>query len=103
MIIRKKEQVSVLNELTTVLSNFENIHKHDVIFAGDFNIFFNASLDAKGDTPTLKSQSIDKLIELWKIRNLKKRKYTCSTKTFIWSYSTKIRLHCHITKSPRIC
>ena len=60
----EKEQVCVLKELTTILSNFENIHNHNVIFAGDFNIFFNASLDAKGGTPTLRSQSINKLIEL---------------------------------------
>ena len=76
----EKEQVCVLKELTTILSNFENIHNHNVIFAGDFNIFFNASLDAKGGTPTLRSQSINKLIELnetldlcyiRRIRNLK--------------------------------
>ena len=60
-----------------------NIHNH-VIFAGDFNIFFDASLDAKGGTPTLKSRPINKLIELnetldlcdiWRIRNPKKGKY----------------------------
>ena len=80
----EKEQVSALNELITILSNFENINNHNVIFAGDFNIFFNASLDAKGGTPTLKSHSINKLIELnetldlcdiSRIRNPKKRKY----------------------------
>ena len=51
----EKEQVSVLNEPTTILSYFENTLNHNVIFAGDFNIFFDASLDAKGATPTLKS------------------------------------------------
>ena len=61
---KEKEQVSVLNKLSTILSNFENIHHHNVIFAGDFNIFFDASLDAKGGSPTLKSRSINKLIEL---------------------------------------
>ena len=34
----EKEQVSVLNELTTILSNFANTLNH-VTFAGDFNIF----------------------------------------------------------------
>ena len=60
----EKEQVSVLNKLTTILSYFENTLNHNVIFAGDFNIFFDASLDVKGGTPTLKSRSINKLIEL---------------------------------------
>ena len=81
----KKEQVSVLNELTTILSNFENTLNHNVIFADDFNVFFDASLDAKGGTPTLKSRSINELIELsetfdlrdiWRIRNPKKRKHS---------------------------
>ena len=84
----EKEQVSVLDELTTILSNFENTLNH-VTFAGDFNIFFDASLDAKGGTPTLNSRSINKLIELnekfdlcdiWRIRNPKKRKYTLRQK-----------------------
>ena len=54
----EKEQVNVLNELITTLSIFENIHNHNVIFAGDFNIFFDTSLDAKGGTPTLKSRDL---------------------------------------------
>ena len=61
MLTRKKNKVSVLNELSSILSNFENTLNHNVIFAGDFNIFFDASLDAKGGTPTLKSRSINKL------------------------------------------
>ena len=74
----EKELVSVLNELTTMLSNFENTLNHYVIIAGD-------GLDAKGGTPTLKSRSINKLVELnetfdlseiWRIRNPKKCKYT---------------------------
>ena len=60
----EKEQVRVLNEPITILSNFENIHNHNVIFAGDFNIFFDAALDAKGGSLTLKHCSINKLIEL---------------------------------------
>ena len=31
----EKEQVNIVNELTTILSNFDNIDNH-VIFAGDF-------------------------------------------------------------------
>ena len=36
----EKEQASVLNQLTTILSNFEYIDSHNVIFmlAGDSNI-----------------------------------------------------------------
>ena len=49
----EKEQVSVLYELPnfeitviTIISNFENTHNRNVIFAGDFNIFFFSLLDA---------------------------------------------------------
>ena len=81
----EKEQVSFLNELSTILSNFENIDNHNVVFAGDFIILLDTSLDAKGGTPTFKFRSINKLIKLhktldlrgiWRIRNPKKRKYT---------------------------
>lgn len=52
----RKKQVSGLNELTTILSNFENIDNHNVnvTFEGYFNIFCDVSLDAKGGTPTWK-------------------------------------------------
>ena len=33
----EKEQVSVLNELITILFNFENTLNHNVIFAGDYD------------------------------------------------------------------
>ena len=85
----EKEQVSVLNELITILSNLGNTLNHNVIFAGDFNIFFDASLDAKGGTLTLKGLSVNKLIELIETLNLcdmqrkrnpKKRQYTFQQK-----------------------
>ena len=67
----EKEQVNALNELTTILSNFENIDNHIVTFTANFNIsFFDALLDANGGTPTLKRRSINKLIELSKTINL---------------------------------
>ena len=64
--VSEKEQVSVLNELTTILSNFENIDVH-VIFACDFSIFFSAMLDAKGSIPTSLSitQRIFKKSDVW--------------------------------------
>ena len=51
----EKEQVGVLKGLTTTLSNFQNVDNHTVIFAGDFHMFVDASLDAKVGTPNLKS------------------------------------------------
>ena len=36
----EKEQISVFNELTAILSYFGNISDHNLIFAGDFDIYF---------------------------------------------------------------
>ena len=66
----EKEQVSVLHKLTSVLSNFENIDNHNFIFTGDFDAFFDASLNATDSTPTLKKGSINKLKELNKTLDL---------------------------------
>ena len=52
----EKEQVSVLNELSLILSNFKDIHSHNAIFAGDFIYFFDASLEGKGVTLTIKNE-----------------------------------------------
>ena len=66
----KKEQASVLHKLTSVLSNFENIDNHNFIFTGDFDVFFDALLNATDGTPTLKKGSINKIKELNKTLDL---------------------------------
>ena len=43
----QKEQVNIFNELSMILSKLEHIYNHNVIFADNFNIFFDALLDAK--------------------------------------------------------
>ena len=58
----EKEQVRVFNELTTTISNLDNIDNYIVIFTGDVNVGFEALLDAKSGTRTLRRQSINKLI-----------------------------------------
>ena len=66
----EKEQVSVLHKLTSVLSNFENIDNHNFIFTDDFDVFFDASLNATDGTPTFKKGYINKLKELNKTLDL---------------------------------
>ena len=57
-----------------------NSEKH-ILFAGDFNLFFDCSLDAKGDSLSVKKHSLSKLLEIkqkldlcdiWRVRNPKK-------------------------------
>lgn len=66
----EKKQVSVLNDLTTIISNFENIDNHNFIFTDDFDVFFDASLNATDGTPTFKKGYINKLKELNKTLDL---------------------------------
>ena len=56
-----------------------------IIFAGDFNIFFSAKLDARGGKPILKIKPIIKLVsikgslgicDIWIIRNPKHQNFT---------------------------
>ena len=60
------------------------IEKH-IIFAGDFNLFIDHSLDAKGGSPSLKKNSPSELLEIkqkldlcdiWWIRNSEKKQCT---------------------------
>ena len=48
------EQVSVLNNLSSLLENFDVTLEKNLILAGDFNLFLNSKLDAKGGKPAIK-------------------------------------------------
>ena len=52
--------------------------------AGDFNLFFDSKLDAQGANPTIKTNSLAKLIEIkesymlcdiWRVRNTKSKQF----------------------------
>ena len=72
------KQVSVLNNLSSLLENFDVTLEKNLILAEDFNLFLNSNLDAKGGKPAIKKKSLAKLIQLkesydlcdiWRIRN----------------------------------
>ena len=72
------EQVSVLNNLSSLLENFDLTSEKNLILAGDFNLFLHSKLDAKKGKPAIKKKSLAKLIQLkesydlcdiWRIRN----------------------------------
>ena len=72
-------------ELTKLLENFDRIENKPITFAGDFNLFLDRSLQAKGGNSCLKKQSISKLLhikeklnlcDIWRIRNPKAKQYT---------------------------
>ena len=67
-----------------MLKTIKDLYNNHIVLAGDFNFFFDTSLDSYGDKQTLKKKSIAKFIELkerldlfdiWRIRNLKTKSY----------------------------
>ena len=84
------QQVSVLDELTKVLSNLELKENTNLISGGDFNLILNLKLDADGGNPTLKSNLMKSLniltmesdlVDIWRIRNPESNRYTWRKKT----------------------
>ena len=68
-----------------MLNSIPNIINKNVILGGDFNLFFNTSLETQGGNPILKKKSLAKLIEIketldlcdiWRIRNPKSKHFT---------------------------
>ena len=50
-------QVSVLNNLSSLLEHFDvNLDKKSIL-AGDFNLFLNSRLDVKGGKPAIKKKN----------------------------------------------
>ena len=85
------EQLSVLNNLSTLLEKFDATLEKNLILAGGFNFFLNSKLDAKRGKPAIKKNSLAKLIQLkesydlcdiWRIR-----KPVTSTFTFRQKHS----------------
>ena len=50
----ESEKIKTLNELNTLLSNSDLSSEKHIIFAVNFNLFLDCSLDAKGVSPSLK-------------------------------------------------
>ena len=47
-------EVSVWNNLSSLLEKFDLTLEKNLILAGDFNLFLNSKLDVKGGKPTIK-------------------------------------------------
>ena len=85
LIFTETKQLNTLDDLTPLLSTSELIHVKRKSLTGDFNLFFNFTLETKGGNPSLKRRSLRKLIEIketwdvcdiWKIRNCKVKNFT---------------------------
>ena len=85
------EQLKIIQNLSTLLKQFERYHNKNVIFAGDINLFFNRKLESSGGNPIVKIRSISKIFNLledfdlcniWRIRNPKTKQFTFRQKHF---------------------
>ena len=79
------EQVTTLLDLGRMLKTIKDFSDKNIVLAGDFNFFFDTSLDSYGGKPTLKKKFIATFIKLkekfdlcdiWRIRNPKTKRYT---------------------------
>ena len=58
------EQVATRHDFDKMLETIKDLYGKHTVLAGDFNLFFDTSLDSYGSKPTLKRKSIAKFIEL---------------------------------------
>ena len=79
------EQVKTLCELERMLDISSLDSYKNILFAADFNCFFNSDIEASGGNSALKKKSVSKLIQLlekydlidiWRIRNPFSKRYT---------------------------
>ena len=49
----EREQVATLHVLDKMLETIKDLHDKHIVLAGDFNFFFDTSLDSYGGKPTL--------------------------------------------------
>ena len=66
----ENDQLTTSSELINLLENFNPTKNKPIIFAGDFNLFLNRSLEAKGGNPCLKKESLSKLLQIKEKLNL---------------------------------
>ena len=85
------EQLNILESLSEILKDFQDLSEKNIIFAGDFNLFFDQKLESAGGNPILKKLAVSKLIELkeslnlcdiWRIRNPKSKAFTFRQRHF---------------------
>ena len=66
----ENERVKVLIQVKNILDNLEISQDNSVILGGDFNLFFEKSLDTDRGNPSVKTKSLSKLQEIMTENNL---------------------------------
>ena len=84
----ESEQLKVLNDLSELMKKVNITHGKQIVLAGDFNLFFDSNLEAKGGKPILKEKSVARMTEFKKEYDL------CD----IWRIRTHLKNHLPSTK-----
>ena len=80
-----------MHKLETILLKFDVNEYNHIIFPGDFNIFFNTSLEAAGGNAKLKMHTFGEFLELkdkfdlheiWRTKHPKTKTFTFRQKHF---------------------
>ena len=58
------EQLSTLSDFSNMLEKVGDINNKSIEFGGDFNLFFEAKLEAQEGNPVLKKKTLAKLIQI---------------------------------------
>lgn len=83
----EKDQISVLQSLVTKLESMDARDSMNIIWGGDFNLYFDLSLETFGGNPKLKVRSLEQLLvmleeldlcDIWRIRNSDSKRFTWS-------------------------
>ena len=89
------EQLQTLSDVDLLLSDFSLDDTKTIVFAGDFNLFFNQKIEATGGNPVLKKKSISKvlqitkkydLIDIWRVRSPSSTRFTLGKIAFLDLY-----------------
>ena len=83
-------QVDTLKEVSSMLDQIDLDSEYKLIWGGDFNFYFDLSLEADGGKPSIKLMSLAKfesikqkldLCDVWRIRNPDSRRFTYRSKS----------------------
>ena len=88
----EQQQVDTLKEVSSMLDQIDLDSEYKLIWGGDFNFYFDLSLEEDGGKPSIRLMSLSKfesinqkidLCNVWRIRNHDSRRFTyCSKSTF---------------------
>ena len=107
----ESEQLKVLNDLSELIKKINITYGKQIVLAGDFNLFFDSNLEAKGGKPILKEKSVARMVELkeefdlcdiWRIRNPLEKSFTFRQNYSSGILNLRLDYIFYLKQTPRI-